>query len=111
MPSLYLTQQGTRIKKEQEQFILSSADQELLEVSIPQVERILIYGNIQLTTAVIDTCLSANIPIVFLTQSGSYKGHIYNEKISIYRYKLNNLNIETMKIFNWTWRIKWLRAR
>jgi CRISPR-associated protein Cas1 len=80
MPSLYLTQQGTRIKKEQEQFILSSADQELLEVSIPQVERILIYGNIQLTTAVIDTCLSANIPIVFLTQSGSYKGHIYNAK-------------------------------
>jgi len=47
-------------------------------VPIREVKQILVFGNIQLTTAVISTCLEMQIPVVFLTQSGEYKGHLWS---------------------------------
>ena len=38
----------------------------------------MVFGNIQLTSAVIGTCLYRHIPVIFLSQTGDYKGHLYS---------------------------------
>ena len=78
MSRLYVVQQGTYLHKEQGRFILRPPKGETLEVLIREVERILVFGNVQLSTAVITTCLQLNIPVVFLSQLGDYKGHLWS---------------------------------
>jgi CRISPR-associated protein Cas1 len=78
MSSLYVVQQGTALQKEQGRFILKPPKEEELEVPIREVERILVFGNVQLSTAVISTCLNLHIPVVFLSQLGEYKGHLWS---------------------------------
>jgi CRISPR-associated protein Cas1 len=78
MASLYLVQQGTNVKKEQGRFILQPPKEESIEIPVREIERILIYGNIQISTSVIETCLNSHIPVIFLSQLGEYKGHLYS---------------------------------
>lgn len=82
MATLYLVQQGTTLRKEQGRFLVKSKEPEkappLLEIPIREVEQILVFGNIQLTTSAISACLDAAIPVLFLAQSGAYKGHLWS---------------------------------
>jgi CRISP-associated protein Cas1 len=88
MSTLYLVQQGTCVRREQERFIVEPPQELPTEVPIREVERILVFGNIQLTTAVISDCLEWQIPVIFLTQMGEYKGHLWSVEA-------DNLIIET----------------
>lgn len=80
MSTLYLVRQGTTLRKEQGRFhVKTQAEDEALktmEVPIQEVERVLVFGNVQLTTSAISSCLEAKIPVIFLTQWGDYKGHL-----------------------------------
>jgi CRISP-associated protein Cas1 len=81
MTTLYLVQQGATLQKEQGRFIIKAPGKstpEVIEIPIAEVERILVFGNIQLSTTAISTCLAAQIPVVFLSQSGEYKGHLWS---------------------------------
>ncbi|NEQ95623.1 MAG: CRISPR-associated endonuclease Cas1, partial [Cyanothece sp. SIO2G6] len=95
MSSLYLVQQGTRLSKEQGRFVLAVPAKERrarneerggkkegrgeeIEIPIREVDRVLVFGNIQLTSAVIGACLQQQIPVVFLSQLGEYKGHLWS---------------------------------
>lgn len=99
MSNLYLTQQGMTLRREQERFVVKDGGRRTeeerepemecsysfdfdqlagFEVPIREVKQILVFGNIQLTTAVISTCLETQIPVIFLTQSGEYKGHLWS---------------------------------
>ena len=84
MATLYLVQQGTTVKLMQERFVIQApqgARQEAIpEIPIREVERILVFGNVQLTTQVISTCLELQIPVIFLTQLGEYKGHLWSSE-------------------------------
>jgi CRISPR-associated protein Cas1 len=76
MSSLYLVHQGANVKKEQGRFLIEAPEQETVEIPIQEVERIMIFGHINLSISVIETCLNLKIPVVFLTQLGEYKGHL-----------------------------------
>lgn len=82
MATIYLMQQGTTLRKEQGRFLVKSKESDkaapLLEIPIREVEQILVFGNIQLTTSAISACLDAGIPVLFLSQSGSYKGQLWS---------------------------------
>ena len=83
MATLYLVQQGMMLRKEQGRFIVQEGvkkGQSPLQTEIPirEVERILVLGNVQISTSVISVCLEEQIPIVFLTQLGDYKGHLWS---------------------------------
>lgn len=79
MSTLYLVQQGTTLRKEQARFVVNDkTGSEPLEVPIREVERILVFGHVQLTTQVISSCLELQIPVIFLTQAGEYKGHLWS---------------------------------
>jgi CRISPR-associated protein Cas1 len=90
MATLYLVQQGTTVRQEQERFIVQPPQEAELEVPMREVENILVFGNVQLTTAVISTCLERHIAVIYLSQSGDYKGHLWSAESA-------NLGIERMQ--------------
>ena len=70
MSSLYVVEQGTYLQKEQGRLVLKAPKDEPLEVPIREVDRILVFGNVQLSTAVIGVCLQQQIPVIFSEPAG-----------------------------------------
>ncbi|MBP5974223.1 CRISPR-associated endonuclease Cas1 [Brasilonema sp. CT11] len=80
MAAIYLIEQGTNIYKDYQRFIIHVSEKPKLEVPIREVQQILVFGNIQLSTPVIQVCLQEQIPVLFLSQSGQYHGHLWSEE-------------------------------
>jgi CRISP-associated protein Cas1 len=78
MATIYLTEQGTSLYKSHLRFIVQVSSTEKLEIPIREVERILVFGNIQLTTQAINACLEAEIMVLFLSPNGQYRGHLWS---------------------------------
>lgn len=78
MSTIYLVQQGGIISKKQGRFQFKVADQTQQDIPVREISKMLLYGNIHLTTPVISTCLYNQISVVFLSQSGKYKGHLWS---------------------------------
>ncbi|NJR55401.1 MAG: CRISPR-associated endonuclease Cas1 [Acaryochloris sp. CRU_2_0] len=79
MATLYLVHQGSTVRKQQERIVIQRPQQDSIEIPLAEVQRILVFGNIQLTTPVITLCLEQRIPVIYLSQMGEYKGHLWNE--------------------------------
>ncbi len=90
MATLYLLEQGTSLFKENLRFIIHVPKKDKFELPIREVERILLFGNINLSTPAIAACLESSINVLFLSPSGRYKGHIWNKENS-------NLNVELLQ--------------
>jgi CRISPR-associated protein Cas1 len=113
MSTLYLVQQGTTLRKEQGRFLVDlpgdQADEEQLAIPIQEIERVLVMGNIQLTNAAISSCLDAQIPVVFLSHTGFYKGHLWSAELSdlaaetaqFQRYSDSDFQLEMAKTLVW----------
>jgi CRISP-associated protein Cas1 len=80
MAAIYLIEQGTSIYKDYQRFIIHVSEKPKLEVLIREVEQILVFGNIQLSTPVINACLQEQIAVLFMSQSGLYHGHLWSEE-------------------------------
>jgi CRISPR-associated protein Cas1 len=80
MSTLYLVNQGSTVRKQQGRIVVERPKHETVEVPMAEVQRILVFGNIQLTTPVLTVCLEKRIPVIFLTQMGRYKGHLWSEE-------------------------------
>ncbi|GJD16013.1 CRISPR-associated protein Cas1 [Rivularia sp. IAM M-261] len=80
MAAIYLIEQGTSIYKDYQRFVIHVSEKPKFEVPIREVEQILVFGNIQLSTPVINACLQEKIAVFFLNQSGQYHGHLCSEE-------------------------------
>lgn len=78
MATLYLMEQGTTLAKNHLRFIIYLTSKKKFELPLNDVERILIFGNIHLTTPVMNSCLQNNVPLLFLNQFGHYQGHLWS---------------------------------
>ena len=93
MATLYLTEQGATIYKEHQRFIIWVPEQEnKIEIPIREVERILLFGNIQLSTQAIGACLQQPIAVLFLNSSGQYKGHLWSLESTHLSSELNQID-------------------
>ncbi|NJM99744.1 MAG: CRISPR-associated endonuclease Cas1 [Phormidesmis sp. RL_2_1] len=81
MSTVYLVQQGGVVAKKQGRFQFKVADEPQQDIPVREISKMLLYGNIHLTTPVISTCLYEHIPVFFLSQSGKYKGHLWSAQI------------------------------
>ncbi|MDJ0901649.1 MAG: CRISPR-associated endonuclease Cas1 [Xenococcus sp. MO_188.B8] len=90
MATLYLLEQGTSLFKDHLRFIIHVNKKDKIEVPIREVERILLFGNINLSTSAIAACLEARINVLFLSPSGRYKGHLWSKEAF-------NLNVELLQ--------------
>lgn len=94
MSTLYLTQQGSVLNKDHERFRVRYSQRtnqassrssrvphlSTIEIPIREVEQILIFGNVQLSTAAMAVCFAQQIPTLFLSQVGRYKGHLWSSE-------------------------------
>lgn len=80
MPPLYLVQQNTkiRIRNRRVQVEDESVDPPEVLASIPlaQVEQVVLFGNVGLTTPAIEAFLEQNSEVIFLSQRGEYRGRL-----------------------------------
>ncbi len=76
MTTLYLTEQGTTVRKEQNRLVIEADECKVAEIHDFKVDRVVIFGNIQLTTPVIGFLLDRGIDTTFLSMHGKLKGRL-----------------------------------
>jgi len=74
MKILYITEQGSIIKKTSRRLIISKERKTLAEISLIGLEGIVIFGNVQITSQAIASLLENGIYVSFLSQRGRYRG-------------------------------------
>jgi CRISP-associated protein Cas1 len=78
MATLYLLEQGTSLYRDYQRLIVHVPGQQRLEIPLREIERILVFGNIQISTPVVNACMEAAIGIFYLSRSGKYRGHLWS---------------------------------
>ncbi|MBL8194168.1 MAG: CRISPR-associated endonuclease Cas1 [Blastocatellia bacterium] len=76
MPTLYLTEQGATLSKDHNRLVVEMGSTVITEIHEFKVERVVIFGHIQLTTQVIAYLLNRGIDTAFLTMQGKLKGRL-----------------------------------
>jgi CRISPR-associated protein Cas1 len=76
MPTLYLSQQGAVLRKTSQRLVVEKENKRLLEVPAFQVDRILIFGNIQISSQTITFLLERGIDVSFLSMGGKLRGRL-----------------------------------
>ena len=92
MAVLYLTEQGAVLRKKSKTLVVDKAGEVLLEVPEFKVERVLIFGNIQITTQAVAFLLESGIETSLFTMNGKLKGKLTpleskNVYLRLYQYK------------------------
>jgi len=76
MPTLYLTEQGSYLRKTSKRLVVEKDGKLLLEVPEFKVDHVLIFGNIGITTPAINFLLEAGIPTSFLSTHNRLRGKL-----------------------------------
>lgn len=76
MTTLYLTEQGSVLKKTYRRLLIEKKGEKLLEVPEFKIDRILIFGNVQITTQAINFLLDRGIDTSFLSINGRLRGKL-----------------------------------
>ncbi len=92
MPPLYVVQQNTKLRIANRRVQVEQDDPQLAarlrreaspavlsSTPLAQVDQVVIFGNVGLTTPAIDALLAQNAEVVFLTQRGEYRGRLVGE--------------------------------
>lgn len=80
MSLLYLTQQGAKLQKNQNRLVLTLPESASVYIPVQEVEQVMVFGNVQLTTQALTTLLLRQVPVMFLSQTGSYRGHLWRDR-------------------------------
>ncbi|MEN3012993.1 MAG: CRISPR-associated endonuclease Cas1 [Endomicrobiia bacterium] len=78
MTSLYITEDYAVIKKHQQRIVVQKDDRILLEVPSFKIDKILLFGKIQITADAIEWLLENNIDVAFFNQYGRLKAKLQN---------------------------------
>ena len=73
---LYVTHQGARIHRSDGMIAVTIDDQRIERLPIDTLDRILVFGNVQITTQAIALLLSHGVNVSFLSASGRFRGQL-----------------------------------
>jgi len=76
MSTLYLLEQGAKLLKEQKKLVVEKDDKVLLEIPEFKIDRVLLFGNIQITTQAIKFLLESGIETAFFNIYGKLIGRL-----------------------------------
>lgn len=76
MATLYITEQGATLRKEHNRLVVDRDGATLAEIHEFKVERVVIFGNVQLTAQVMSFLLERGIDTTLLTSQGRLKGRL-----------------------------------
>lgn len=76
LKTLYLMEHGSTLAKQYERFIIKRKGLVVKEIPAIHIDQIMVFGNSQLTTQVMQFCLQERIPIYLLSGKGRYYGMV-----------------------------------
>ena len=76
LKTLYLIKAGTTLTKEYERFVIKKQGEIIKRIPAIHVDQIMVFGNSQLTTQVMQYCLEQRIPIYLLSGKGKFYGMV-----------------------------------
>lgn len=76
MPNLYLTEQGSILRKTGDRLIVEKDDAVLLDVECHKIDSVLIFGNVQFTTQAVWEMFDHGIEMAILSRTGKLIGQI-----------------------------------
>lgn len=76
MSVLYLTEQGSVVRKTGDRLIIEKGGRVLAEIQCLKLETILVYGNVQITTQALAELLDHGIELALLSRSGKLRGQL-----------------------------------
>lgn len=76
MHTLYVLQQGCYLSLRQESVLVKQSQTVLQQMQLPLLEQILVFGQSQVTTQLIRSCLGRGIPIAYLSRMGRCYGRL-----------------------------------
>lgn len=74
MKIIYITEQGSVIRKTSRRLVVSKEEKNLAEIPVIGLDGILIFGNIQITSQAMSYLLDNGIHVSFLSSKGKYRG-------------------------------------
>lgn len=95
MANLYLTEQGSVLRKTGDRLIVQKDDEILLDVPCSKIDAVLIFGNVQFTTQAVHELFEHGIEMALLTRTGRLIGQITSPST-----KNIDLRIEQFKKYN-----------
>lgn len=76
MTTVYLTEQGTVLRKTSRRLVVTKGKEVVKEIPAFKIERILIFGNTQITTQAFSFLLDSGIETSFLSANGRFRGRL-----------------------------------
>ena len=76
MAFLYLTEQGTILRKAGDRFLVEKEDEVLLDLPYHKLENVLLFGNIQVTTQAMAELLEKGVNLSLFSRQGQYRGSL-----------------------------------
>lgn len=76
MSTLYLTEQGSKLRKEGRRLVVEKEGEKFLDVPIFKIDSVLIFGNVQISTQALRLFLENGVETAFLNLSGQLKGKL-----------------------------------
>ncbi len=76
MANLYLTEQGSILRKTGDRLIVQKDDEILLDVQCHKIDAVLIFGNVQFTTQAVHELFEHGIEMAMFTRTGKLVGQI-----------------------------------
>src|SRR4030066_1524910 len=76
MANLYLTEQGSILRKKGDRLIVQKEKEVLLDVECHKIDAVLIFGNVQFTTQAVHELFQHGIELAILTRTGRLIGQI-----------------------------------
>jgi len=100
MPPFYVTTQGARLRLHQRRLVVErqaggaaeTAPERIASVPLVHVDQVILFGNVGLTTPVMGELMRRNIPVVFLTVGGRYKGRLMGAETGFGQLRLAQYN-------------------
>ena len=76
MPFLYLTDQGSILRKAGDRLLVEKAGEIILDLPYHKLDSVVVFGNVQVTTQALGELLEKGIPLHFLSRAGEYRGSL-----------------------------------
>jgi CRISPR-associated protein Cas1 len=93
MSTIYVTTQGANVQRRSGQIIIGKGKDVLQNMPENQLRKVILVGNINLSTPFVSFCLEKDIEVVYLSQGGKFRGRLVgngrkNAEIRVRQYDL-----------------------
>lgn len=76
MSTVYITEQGAVVRQSSRHLVVTKDNKRLMHIPLIKTERLLLFGNVQLTTQAINVLLQEGIDVAFLTNNARLRGRL-----------------------------------